>query len=149
MFDDYELYHGVVLREIVVRNDSSVRIAPFRSSGRVAAFVLNDAIGLFLKHSSKRLSPWQFTFQSDQLECLRELERNCVQTFTVFVCGRDGMLTMAFDDLHELLNLEESKQAWVRIERKPRSMYTVRGNEREHSRKIAKGISPLKEVLID
>lgn len=149
MFDDYELYHGVAIREIVVNAASGVRIAPFRLGGRIAAFVLNEKIGLFLKHSSKRLSPWPFTFQIDQLECLRDLEAECLRSFVIFVCGPDGMLTMAFEELHGLLNFENSEQAWIRIERKPRSLFKVRGNLREHPRKIAKGAAPVNVALLD
>lgn len=148
MSDEYELYHGVALRQIVVSADSSVRIESFPTGGRVNAFVLNETIGLFLKHSSKRLSPWQFTFQIDQLECLRTLEASCRQSYVVFVCGMDGMLTMAFNDLHGLLSFEESEQAWIRIERKPRSQYNVCGNQREHPRKIATGTALLNAALV-
>ncbi len=74
MFDEYELYQGVVLRQIVVGAHAAVRVTPFERDGRVNAYVLNDSIGLFIKHSSKRLPPWSFTFHLEQVADLLDLE---------------------------------------------------------------------------
>jgi hypothetical protein len=65
MFDDYEFYQGVVLRNLIVNADFSVMVRPFVREGRIIAFVVNSRIGVFMKHSTKRMSPWRFTFGLD------------------------------------------------------------------------------------
>ena len=74
MFDDYEFYQGVVLRDIIVNSDLSPIIKPFVKEGRISAFVVNSRVGIFVKHSSKRMPPWRFTFTLEQVSDLLDLE---------------------------------------------------------------------------
>ena len=43
-------------------------------AGRIAAFVVNGLIGLYVKHSSKRMPPWRFSFTIEQASDLLDLE---------------------------------------------------------------------------
>ena len=94
MFDDYEFYQGVVLRNLIVNADFSVMVRPFVREGRISAFVINSRIGVFMKHSTKRMSPWRFTFGLDQVSDLLDLEAKYFDSFVVFICGSDGLVTL-------------------------------------------------------
>ena len=74
MFDDYEFYQGVVLRNIIVGAGLSIFVRPFVREGRISAFVINSRIGVFVKHSAKLMPPWRFTFTLDQIADLLDLE---------------------------------------------------------------------------
>src|SRR5215510_15363355 len=128
MFDEYEFYQGVVLRQLVVQASSSIIITPFEKQGRVNAFVVNGKIGLFIKHSAKRMPPWAFTFNLEQASDLLDLEAACHETFVVFVCGDDGLVTLDVGILHSIVSFNSTEHAWVRIDRPPRSQYSVSGN---------------------
>ena len=111
------------------------------------AYVLNDSIGLFIKHSSKRLPPWSFTFHLEQVADLLDLEIAHTKSYVAFVCGMDGLVALDVATLHQLVTFEVSESAWIRIHRKPRSMYSVAGNRAELPTKIARGASTILEAI--
>lgn len=147
MSDEYEFYQGVVLRQLVVSAVTSIIITPFVREGRINAFVINGKIGVFIKHSSKRMSPWRFTFTLDQIADLLDLEAACHDTFAVFVCGDDGLATLDVASLHKIVSFEDSEHAWIRFDRPPRSQYDVSANGAELPNKIARGTGPIQEAI--
>lgn len=147
MLDDYEFYQGVVLRRLVIETDYSTSFRPFVREGRTSAFVVNGGIGVYMKHSSKRMSPWRFTFTIDQAADLLDLEHKFPDSFVVFVCGTDGLVTLSFADLHRIVSFEDSENAWVSISRPPRNQYEVSGNRGELDYKVSRGISVIPETL--
>ena len=145
MFDDYELYQGVVLRQLVVAASMPLSIEPFDYEGRINCFVLNGRVGIFLKHSSKRMTPWQFTFQQPHVKELRQLMKARNTSFAVFVCGLDGAVCLEASALFGIIDVRKSESAWIRIERRPRKMYGISGNAGDLSGKVARGL----DVIID
>lgn len=147
MFDEYEFYQGVVLRNIIVEADAPVMIRPFVREGRISAFVISARIGVVMKHSAKRMSPWRFTFTLEQVSDLLDLEAKYPDSFVVFICGEDGLVTLDIGSLHGIVTFDDAETAWVAIERKPRSQYGVRGNRTELSRKVPRGTSVILETI--
>ena len=149
MLDDYEFYQGVVLRQLAVENDYSLSVSfrPFVREGRINAFVMNGRVGVYIKHSSKRMSPWRFTFTIEQAADLLDLEHKFPDSFVVFVCGTDGLVTISFADLHSIVSFQESENAWVSISRPPRTQYELAGNRGELKYKVSRGIGPIPETL--
>jgi hypothetical protein len=147
MSDEYEFYQGLVLRQLVVESETSIILTPFSRNGRLNAFAVNGKIGVFIKHSSKRMSPWSFTFSLDHVSDLLDLEGALFDSFVVFVCGDDGIVTLSAAQLHQIFSFEESEHAWVRIERRPRSQYGVTGNRAELPNKVPTGTAPILEAI--
>jgi hypothetical protein len=147
MIDDHERYQGVVLRQIVAASSASVSVRPFRTHGRINSFVLNGTIGVFVKHSTKRMPPWPFTFHADQISDLRELEKAALKSYVSLVCGFDGVVTLPVEDLHQIAGIDDARQAWVRIHRPPRSMYSVWGNRAELAHKVRQGVTPIAAAI--
>jgi hypothetical protein len=143
VIDQYELYQGIALREIIRHANPSVSIKPFKRRGRVNAFVLNGRIGIFIKHSSKRLSPWQFTFKREHKAEVRRLQKKFPQSYLVLVCGMDGLVTVDAETLQNLIDAKSRAQAWVRIDRKPRCPYYVTGSCSENMKKLAAGVTEI------
>lgn len=149
MLDDYEFYQGVVLRQLAVENDYSLSVTfrPFVREGRINAFVVNGRVGVYIKHSSKRMEPWRFTFTIEQAADLLDLEHKFPDSFVVFVCGTDGLVTLSFADLHSIVSFQESENAWVSISRPPRTQYELAGNRGELKNKVSRGIGLIPETL--
>lgn len=141
MLDDLELFQGAVLRQIVVGASTPVYLAPLEKVGRISTFVINDTVGIHVKHSTKRMSPWTFTFHFDQLKELLEVETIYKRCFVVLVCGTDGLATLQMETLRNLVDFNSSEQAWIRVRRQPRSMYGISGNRGELPNKVARGVS--------
>lgn len=147
MLDDYEFYQGAVLRQLIVESDFSTSFRPFIREGRINAFVINGRVGVYVKHSSKRMSPWRFTFTIEQAADLLDLEQKHPDSFMVFVCGTDGLVTLSFTDLHSIVGFQLSENAWVSIARPPRNQYEVAGNKAELKYKVSRGISIIPETM--
>lgn len=147
MLDEYEFYQGVVLRQLVVNATSSILVQPFVREGRISAFTLNSRIGVYVKHSSKRMSPWRFTFSIEQAADLLDLEVKYPETFAVFVCETDGIVALSAAELHQIVSFRESEHAWVRIERSPRTQYSISGNRDALPSKVARGMDAITEDL--
>jgi len=147
MLDEYEFYQGVVLRQLAVEADYSISFRPFVREGRINAFVVNGRVGVYVKHSSKRMSPWRFTFTIEQASDLLDLEQKFPDSFIVFVCGTDGLVTLSCADLHTIVSFHDSENAWVSISRPPRTQYELDGNRGELGYKVARGVSLIPETL--
>jgi hypothetical protein len=147
MLDEYEFYQGVVLRQLVVNANYSLAFRPFLREGRITAFVMNGRLGIYVKHSSKRMSPWRFTFTIEQAADLLDLEVKYPDSFMMFVCGDDGIVTLSFAELHEVVDFQQTDNAWVSIARPPRAQYAVAGNRQELDRKVARGVGSILEAM--
>jgi hypothetical protein len=148
MLDEYEFYQGAVLRQLVVSSNLSLSFRPFLREGRIAAFVMNGRVGIYVKHSSKRMSPWRFTFTIEQAADLLDLEVKYPDSFLVFVCETDGLVALSFAELHGLVDFAQSDNAWVSISRPPRAQYHLAGNRGELDRKVSRGVGTILEATL-
>jgi hypothetical protein len=147
MLDEYEFYQGVVIQQLVVGSDFSLSFRPFLREGRITAFVMNGRVGLYVKHSSKRMSPWRFTFTIEQAADLLDLEAKFSDSYVVFVCETDGLVTLPFSVLHDIVDFHQSDNAWVSISRPPRTQYAIAGNKDELNRKVVRGVGLILETM--
>src|SRR4051812_31723428 len=115
MIDEYELYHGAVIRRIIASSPSSLKLAVSDFSGRTNAYSLNRKVGIYLKHSAKRMSPWQFTFPPDQLVEFGLVAKKYANSFAMLVCGRDGIVAVNTAAIRDLLGKDNEVQGWIRV----------------------------------
>ncbi|KQZ61108.1 hypothetical protein ASD67_17695 [Sphingopyxis sp. Root1497] len=127
MIADYKLFHGAVLAEVVHELSRPVAIDELREDGRLSSYVLNDRVGLYIKHSSQRLRPWSFTFTPANLEELRELRSRCEPVFVAFVGQMMGIVCLSWVEMMTILDEGDSGQAWVRIDRPRGKQFSVYG----------------------
>lgn len=140
MISEYERYHGVVLRELIVTAPGPIRIEKRDEVGRVNSFCLNGQTGLHIKHCAKRLPPWQFTFLDDHLDEVESLERDCGRLWLALVCGMDGIVTLSVREFREITEASDTTR-FVRVDRDRRTMYRVFGNAGKLRSAKARGIS--------
>jgi hypothetical protein len=147
MIPEYKLYHGAVLAELVDRLPKSVAIDELAEDGRLTSYVLDGRIGLHVKHSMQRLSPWQFTFTAANVNELGFLQMTHNNSFVVLVCRTDGMVCLTVDELKSLLAFRQGDQSWVRVSRHRRELYSVCGAAGELPRKKPDGLDPIIKCL--
>lgn len=143
MTPEYQFYHGAFLHELIVAADSELRIALRDFHGRPDAFVINGDVGVMIKHSTARLTPWFFSFAKEHIaefHALREGARIC---FIVFVCGEDGFVCVRERDLSGLFALATGDAVSVRVDRRPRRMYRVSSSGNSLDRKVPKGVEDI------
>jgi hypothetical protein len=140
MIPEYQFFHGAFLHEIIVTAGSDVIISLKDIHGRRNAFAINDKIGVLIKHSSARLTPWSFTFTKENLAELLALRAETNVCFVALVCDDDGFVCIRDSDLIEILSPKHADAVAVRVDRRPRKMYRVSSSGNSLDRKLAKGV---------
>jgi hypothetical protein len=147
VISELDRYHGVVLRKILVSCGAAVRVGVVDRSGRVDAFRVEDA-AFQIKHSSKRLSPWQFTYVRENLLELSELRDQFQNVWVFLVCGQDGVVGLAYEELATILPLSEAGSTWIRVRRSRNSMYRVSGPLGDLGRAKPRGVQSFLAIAL-
>jgi hypothetical protein len=141
MIAELDRYHGIVLRQLLVGLGTSATVGVANMSGRVDAFCINGA-AFQIKHSSKRLSPWRFTYMPENLEELTLLRGKHAKVWVFLVCGTDGVVGLSYDELFSIIHIDAGLPSWVRVSRDRNSMYRVGGAGSDLPRAKARGLDP-------
>lgn len=138
MVREFELYHGVVFLRLAEMSHSPLQIWRHAcpSNGAYILSGVGSMAGLYIKYSTKRMSPWRFSFTAPHQSEINDLKANCGEVFVALVCGQDGVVVLNFQELKQILdhNFEESE--WVSVQRGRRQMFSVRGTDGELDFKI-------------
>lgn len=137
MIKQFEFYHGVVFTKLVHCCKENILIKPYPSSSN-ASYILNDQIGLYIKHSTKRMSPWRFNFQKDHQNELFEMKSNLNKIYLILVCGYDGIVTLSYNELKIILDDSRDEIEWISAARNRNQEYTVNGSNGGLGSKIGK-----------
>jgi hypothetical protein len=128
MLKEFEFFHGSVFARLLHSRNEPVNLRRYSSTDN-AAYVVDDAIGLFVKHSSKRLSPWRFSFQSRHQDEIVEMSHHLKKVFLLLVCNDDGIVTLSLDEVRRILDEVHQPVEWVSVARNKRKMYAVSGSD--------------------
>lgn len=148
MIAELDRYHGIVLRQILVAHRSAAMIGLADLAGRKDAYSI-DGAAFQVKHSSKRLSPWQFTYLPENLAELAELRHIYEPVWVFLVCGQDGVVGLSYDELTSVIEAGAGGVAWVRVSRSRKSMYRVAGASGGLPKAKARGVQAfLNELMV-
>lgn len=142
MINELERYQGVVLRKLIVRAGRPINLGVANEAGRVDCFSI-ERTAFQIKYSTKRLSPWQFSFTAEQIFEIATLVRSYGTAWIVLVCGIDGIVSLR---AREFLSITEPRPGGVcsiRISRSKNAMYRVSGNARELPSAKPRGVDEL------
>lgn len=143
MIAEYERYHGIVVRDVIVKAAGPLHIEACGVAGRVNSFTLNGYTGLHIKHSAKRLAPWQFTFNSDALSEIDTLVERHPSCWLALVCGLDGVVALTADEFSVLTTAKGEVARYIRVDRDRNTMYRVFGNAGRLGTAKARGVSAI------
>lgn len=145
MTQETDFFHGAAISRLICASPTGVAIAQFGSSG--AAYLINNSIGLYIKYSTKRMSPWRFTFLKSHQNEISELKSKYSEIFVILVCETDGIATLSHEDLKQILDSEYKESEWISATRKKREMYRIKGSDGELEFKI--GDSDFEKKIMD
>ena len=148
MINEFKAYHGSAFAELI--DESTVPITLFRPDlSNNAVYILNNSIGLFIKHSTKRISPWRFSFQADHVKNVLKLTQKFDYTFMVLIFGRYSIAVLNSQEIEDLLPLNSPVTSWVSVNSSHNTMLTVEGSSGRLKRKIRKSqpFYQVKEIL--
>ena len=128
MISEFEFYHGVVFARMLHTTQKQLSIRPYSTSDN-AAYVVDDSSGIYIKYSSKRLSPWRFSFQKRHQETILEMKRSIGAVFLLLVCNDDGVVVLTFEELRQILDDNHETVEWISATRNRRQMYSIKGSD--------------------
>lgn len=120
---EFEFYHGVALCKII--HNAAYATIKLYSENSNSSYVVNNNIGIFIKYSTKRMSPWQFTFTSKHIDELFGMIQNFKAVYLVLVCKDNGIVCLTPEESRILLNNAHAKPQGLLVTRKPREKFRV------------------------
>jgi hypothetical protein len=137
MINEFKSYHGSVFAELI--DESTIPIKLFRPDlGNNSFYILNDHVALYVKHSTKRLTPWRFTFHTNHVEDMKTLFSKHEHVFLVLVCGRDCIAVVERSEIERVLPIDSPSLAWVSVQTSHNTSLTVEGSNGSLKRKLRK-----------
>ncbi|MFZ2189479.1 MAG: hypothetical protein WA057_04450 [Candidatus Magasanikiibacteriota bacterium] len=143
MIKEFAFYHGAVLVNLLHGSNKSMVIESFPSESN-ASYVINKNTGIFIKHSTKRMSPWRFSFAQEHQDEILEMKNKLGEVFLLLVCGEDGIVTLSFNELKKILNETHDPVEWISIARNKNTHYTVKGSDGSLGHKVSRKDFPRK-----
>lgn len=143
MIKEFEFYHGIVFARMLHSIQENVSIRPFPSSDN-ASYVLNDKVGIYIKYSTKRLSPWRFSFQKRHQDEILDMKNKIGEVFLLLVCNDNGIITLSFNELKQILNETHEQVEWISATRGKREMFSIKGSDGQLEFKIGRNEFPRK-----
>jgi len=146
MIKEFEFFHGVALARIAHRNESGYSISSYPTLSN-SSYTINNKVGLYIKYSTKRMSPWSFSFKKTHQDEILEMKNKIGEVYTVLVCNNDGIVCLSFDELKRLLDAEHNEIEWISVSRSAREKYLVKGSDGKLKYKIGNNEFPEKIFL--
>ena len=140
--NEYEFFNGVVLNRLI-RKGKPIKIDIFPTSGN-NSFMINDKVGLFLKYSTKKISPWRFSFTREHQEEMKIMKDLLSDAYLVLICGKDGIACIEYEELKIVLDEYFEDVEWVSASRLKREQYSIKGSNGKLDFKIADSDFPKK-----
>lgn len=135
-----EFYYGAVLTRLFSAK-KDLKISHFPNDSN-CAFVLNGSVGLYIKYSTKRITPWRFSFVKKHQDDIRHMKDLCKKVFLILVCRDNGIAAIEFEDLKKVLDHHHEEVEWVSASRLRREKYTIKGSDGKLKFKIGENAFP-------
>lgn len=138
MLKETEFFHGVVFARLVRDIGIPIEIAEIPDAG-TSAYLLQGRIAIYIKYSTKRLSPWGFTFSREHLRELSQLRKSFPGFIMALVCHEDGIAALSSGDTNLILGDDSNvnRNLSVTIHRHAREQYAVNGSMGQLPRKVS------------
>lgn len=143
MIKDFEFFHGAALAKIIQSGKKLKSIEEYPSKSN-ASYVVDGNIGIYIKYSTKRMSPWSFSFAELHQDEILEMKNALSEVYTILVCNHDGFVCLSFTELKVLLDAEHRETEWISVSRSPREKYFVKGADGKLKYKIGNNEFPNK-----
>lgn len=141
---DYTFFHGSALVRLI--QDLQTHSIELHKGNH--CYLVNSKSCIYLKHSTKRLSPWSFTFLPEHLLELTQIQDYTTPLFVILICNDDGICCLNYQEVSQLImvgNMHQTKS--IRVARSPRQKYSVSGTDGKLSYKIGNNYFPQKVLM--
>ena len=142
---DYTFFHGSALVRLV-QDQRTHGVEQYHENH---CYLVNRKSCIYLKHSAKRISPWQFTFSPEHLTDIAHIRNEIKAFFLVLVCNDDGICCLEYQEIAQLIlvgNMNQTKS--IRVSRSTHEKYAVSGTDGELKYKIGNSDFPRKVLEV-
>lgn len=143
MIKEFEFYHGAALTRLLHESGQHIAVESFPTASN-SSYILNKEIGLFVKYSKKRMSPWRFSFAKDHQDEMLEMKNKLGEVFLILVCGEDGIVVLSFNEVKKLLDENHELVEWISVTRNKNTEYAVAGSDGSLKYKVSRKDFPRK-----
>jgi hypothetical protein len=143
MIREFEFYHGLVFSRLIHAYDGQIEIKPYPTPSN-SSYILNGKVGLYIKYSAKRMTPWGFSFKQNHQEEIHDMRSKLSSVFVLLVCNDDGIVCLNERELRQVLDDEFLATESIRVHRNPREKYSVSGTDGKLKLKIGESDFPKK-----
>lgn len=143
MIKEFEFYHGAVLARLIHKSKHPIEIEVYPTPSN-SSYSINKNLGLFIKYSTKRMSPWRFTFAKEHQDEILDMKNKLGEVFLLLVCGENGIIALSFDELKRILNEAHESIEWISVARNKNTEYTIKGSDGSLGHKISRSDFPRK-----
>jgi hypothetical protein len=147
MISDSERYHGAVIRNLIIGRATGITIQADDDSGQVNTYRLDGNVGIHIKHSTKRLPPWQFTYLHDHINEIEGLAKRCRQVWLIHICGQNGSAVISLEEFFSINPPDADTTRFVRVDCDRNTMYRVNGTGGRLARSTKRGLQRVIESL--
>ena len=134
-------HYGAALFQLLSKN-KAINITNFPTQSNNSFSINNDFIGLHLKYSTKKSSPWTFSFSRQHQEELRIISEMHKHSFLVLIYGSDGITCISYLELKKVLDEYYEETEWIKLSRLPGQSYTLTGTDGVLDHKITSANFP-------
>lgn len=145
MISDFKFFHGVALLELSRNSIKPLKVESLKDLYENSAYSING-IGVYIKHSEKRLTPWRFSFLKKHQDTIFELKSIFEEVVVLLVCGKDGIAGINFSELKLILDDNHEEVEWIKVHRTKNSLYGISGSNGKLDFKVSKD-DFLKKIL--
>ena len=130
-------YHGAFFSLLLEKLEAPVALQRIRTAGS-GYYLIDEAIAVCLKWSSKRTGPWTFNFATSHRQTLQQLQRTYGEVFVCLICGRDGIAGLSFEEVTQVLVSGSEEQQCISVRRRLRSMYEIGGPDGKFGSRVGR-----------
>ena len=108
-----DIYHGAALTQIVEHPSFK---ALNRASPKYGHYLVNTDRQVFVKYRTKRASPWQFTFQPDELSALSEAFDSGDKVYLCLVCDGATVCALNKREIARVVDVAADDPQYIRVQ---------------------------------
>ena len=140
-----ENFFSLILNE----KNSSKYTLKIKKNKKNSLFKLREEfykIGLYIKISNQRKSPWSYTFTKKHQEDIDKSFKENDTTFIILVNSNDGIVSLEYEEFRQLLDYNHEEAERVSVFRKHNQSYRLSGRDGKFERTLRSNDFPKKIV---
>ena len=143
MIRQVEYFYGAAIARLCRESPPTGLSIRMYGEGR-SAYVIEEEVGLYIKYSTNRMSPWTFSFQVEHQDEIATLRSEFTDVFVALICGFDGIACLTGAEYQRVLDDDPKPGEWIKAARMPREKYSITGSDDRTVHKIGDNEFPAK-----